>query len=543
MTTPISALGDQYVRERTKRNPISATYLGVTEDFDGTGDFGPEGQATEAEADRRALAELNGLEPVNRDDRVAAAHMRERLTTNLDAYDSGEWKRSLRAPYGMVQSLRNYLDMGGRTTPEQWELATLRLEGMPGLLEGWIDCLKVGLADGVTAARRQAVAAADQAQGYLDINSFDSIVSEYGDGPLKSRLEAGVAAATSGYAELVRFLREDYAPRATETDGVGAERYEVASRQCLGDVIDAHDAYNWGWEELRRLEAEMAVEAEKVLPGAELGEVIEHLNRTQSVEGEDAYLEWLKELHATALDRLDGTHFDIDPRIKDVDVVLVHAKGAGSPYYTPPSEDLSRLGRTWWPVADRTRFNIWNEATTVYHEGVPGHHLQYGQINVVDMPRYTRNNRVSGNSEGWALYAEKLADELGWHDEPGRRLGMLKASAMRAARVVIDIGVHLDLPIPASEVSRHGPRWNFDVAVEVLRDRGRVSQHRLYPEIVRYFGWPGQAITYKLGERAWLAARDEAKARPGFDLKKWHTDALNLGPVGLGVLTDFLRDL
>lgn len=543
MTTPISALGDRYVQQRAERNPIMATNLGVTENFDGTGDFGPTGQEAEAETDRRTLAELNDLEPLNDQDRVTAAHMRERLTTALAAYDAGEWKRSLRAPYGMVQSLRNYLDMGGRATPEQWELAALRLEGLPGLLEGWMECLKVGLADGVVAARRQALAAADQAQDYLDIDSFGSIAAEYGDGPLKKRIESGVAAASGAYAELVRFLRQDYAPRASETDGVGADRYAIAARQCLGDDIDAVDAYHWGWEELRRIEAEIAAESEKILPGADIGEVIEHLNRTESVDGEDAYLKWLKDLHVSALDRLDGTHFDIDPRIKNVDVVLVHAKGAGSPYYTGPSEDLTRPGRTWWPVAGRTRFNIWNEATTVFHEGVPGHHLQLGQVQVMDMPRYTRVNRVSGNAEGWALYSERLADELGWLTEPGRRLGMLKGSAMRAARVVIDIGVHLDLPIPEPEAARHGTRWNFDVAVEVLRDRGRVSPHRLEPEIVRYFGWPGQAITYKLGERAWLAAREQATAKPGFDLKAWHTAALNVGPVGLGVLRDSLSDL
>ena len=545
MTTPIFALGDEYVREQTRRNPINATYLGVTEGFDGTGDFGPDAQAADADFDRKTLAKLAGLTPTNLADEVAAAHMRERLEAELASHEAGEWKRSLRAPYGMVQGLRNYVDMGPHTTEEQWETVAMRLDGMPGLLRGWVDCLRVGLDENTTAARRQALAAADQAQNYLDIDSFKGIAAEYGDGPLAQRLAAGAAAAQAAYAELVIFLRDDYAPRATETDGVGAERYAVASRLGLGEDIDLVDAYNWGWDELHRLESEMTAEAHKILPGGSLSEAIAHLDQTQYVEGEDAYLAWLTDLHHTALERLDGTHFDIDPRLKNLDVVLVHAQGAGSPYYSGPSEDLSRPGRTWWPVAGRTRFGIWGEATTVFHEGVPGHHLQIGQINLVkdQISRFNRTSRVSGYSEGWALYAERLADELGWLTEPGWRLGMLKGSAQRAARVVIDIGVHLDLPIPATEAERHGPKWTFDSASEVLRDRGRMAGHRIQPEIVRYFGWPGQAITYKMGERAWIAARDEARTRPGFDLKSWHTAAINLGPMGLGTLTTTLRSI
>ena len=114
---------------------------------------------------------------------------------------------------------------------------------------------------------------------------------------------------------------------------------------------------------------------------------------------------------------------------------------------------------------------------------------------------------------------------------------MLGGSALRAARVVIDIGVHLHLPLP------DGSRWTFEKASEVLRTSGRGEPHRIHAEVVRYFGWPGQAISYKLGERGWLAAREEAMRRPGFDLKRWHTAALSLGPIGLADLAAALRAL
>jgi uncharacterized protein (DUF885 family) len=202
-------------------------------------------------------------------------------------------------------------------------------------------------------------------------------------------------------------------------------------------------------------------------------------------------------------------HFDIAPPLRRIEVVLARGSSSGAGYYTEPSEDLVRPGRTWWPLGGRgegDRFETWSELSTVFHEGVPGHHLQAGAaVTAGDrLSRFARTNFVSGHGEGWALYAERLADELGWFTAPGTRLGMLSGSALRAARA---------------------------------------EPHRVRPEIVRYFGWPGQAITYKLGERGWLAAREQAMRRAGpggFDLKRWHTAALSLGPIGLAGLTEEL---
>nr|BFE88696.1 hypothetical protein GCM10020093_112970 [Planobispora longispora] len=313
------------------------------------------------------------------------------------------------------------------------------------------------------------------------------------------------------------------------------------SRLNLGADIDLADAYEWGWAELARIEEELAAEADRVRPGASVEEATAILDGTWFVEGLDAYRGWLQERHDQAIEQLHGTHFDIAEPLRRVDVTLALGSTSGAAYYTSPSEDLSRPGRTWWPVGEGagTRFTTWNELTTVFHEGVPGHHLQLGQTRVAgeSLSRFGRNSWVSGHGEGWALYAERLADELGWFTEPGTRLGMLGGSALRAARVVVDIGVHLDLPLP------DGSKWTFGKACEVLRDRGRCEPHRVHAEVVRYFGWPGQAPSYKLGERAWLAAREEARRRLGadFDLRRWHTAALNLGPVGLASLADALR--
>src|SRR6266511_1960051 len=486
MASPIFDLCDEYVTRAALLDPVWATMRGIGGSVGAATDFGPEGVAARAELIGEMLRRLARLEPSTEEDRAAADFLGDRLGAERDWYDSGEPLRLVRAPFGPIGTIRDSVDLLPRDSEEAWRAVTARLSAVPVMLASWRAALAVGLQRGLVGARRQAVESAAQ-----------------------------------------------------------AERHALARRLVLGADIDPIEAYDWGWAELRRIEEEVAAEADRVRPDASLAEAVAVLDETEYVEGADAYREWLQEQHDRAIEQLHGVHFDIAAPLRRVEVTLAVGSSAGSAYYTPPSEDFTRPGRTWWPLGGRDRFAVWSELTTVFHEGVPGHHLQLGQARVVGerLSRFSRVSGVSGHAEGWALYAERLADDLGWFVTPGQRLGMLKGSALRAARVVIDIGLHLDLPLPAVEAERHGPRWTFEVATDVLRERGHIADHRLHPEVVRYCGWPAQATAYKLGERVWLAARDEARQRAGaaFDLKRWHTRALSLGPVGLGRLAETLR--
>jgi uncharacterized protein (DUF885 family) len=533
--TPVFRLCDEYVTRMAALDPVAASSRGLDTPFGAATDYGPEGYAARQDLIAATLADLTRAVVTSQADRLAAVHLRERLETELAWLEAGEALRALSTPFGRVSSIRDSVDLLPRTGDEAWRNIAARIRAIPEMFLSWRTSLDAGLARGLAAARRQALEGAIQAELY--VGTHDALVASYGDGPVAAELADAAAAANAGYAEIARYMREEYAPRASEKDGVGAERYAIAARQSLGADLDAAEAYEWGWAELARIEAEMAAEAERVKPGANVAEATAILDSTEFVDGADAYLAWLQDRHDRAIEQLNGVHFDIDERLRTIEAVLARGSTSGAAYYTSPSEDLTRPGRTWWPLGGRTRFETWSELSTVFHEGVPGHHLQNGAAKLAGdrLSRYAKSTFVSGHGEGWALYAERLADELGWFDEPGTRLGMLGGSALRAARVVIDIGVHLDLPLP------DGSRWSFDKACEVLRDRGRAEPYRVHAEIVRYFGWPAQAISYKLGERAWLAAREEARRRPGFDLKSWHTAALALGPIGLGEMTNALR--
>jgi uncharacterized protein (DUF885 family) len=269
-------------------------------------------------------------------------------------------------------------------------------------------------------------------------------------------------------------------------------------------------------------------------------EVVQLLETDKSrvVEGEDAYKAWLQTLHDEALAELHGRHFDIPEPIRRIEVMIPPPGGAAAAYYTGPSEDLSRPGRTWWPTGGNPVFPKWGDVTTVYHEGVPGHHLQVAtaHIQAQNLSRYQRlMGFISGHGEGWALYSEQLMGELGYLDNPDYYLGMLSGQALRAVRVIVDIGMHLELPIPEGEKFHPGEVWNYDLAVDFAVQRTGRPQWFMESEIVRYLGWPAQAISYKVGERYWLDIREAARKKQGakFDLKAFHTHALNIGPMGL----------
>src|SRR5690606_25915398 len=183
----------------------------------------------------------------------------------------------------------------------------------------------------------------------------------------------------------------------------------------------------------------------------------------------------------------------------------------------------------------------WSEVSVAYHEGVPGHHLQIAMVRYLseELSRFQRlMGSTSGYSEGWALYAERLMGELGYLDKPDYELGMLVSQAFRAARVVVDIGMHLELAVPRDSAWHGGETWTPELALELIPPRTPCDEAFARSEVDRYLGVPGQAISYKVGERYWLAARDAARAAEGesFNLKAWHAKALSTGPMGLDQL-------
>ncbi|MEU9473028.1 DUF885 domain-containing protein [Streptomyces avermitilis] len=552
-------VADAYVDDLIALDPVTGTYLGDKTSAGKLPDFSPAGQEALAKLARTTLARLDEAERQPGADhdieRRCARLLRERLSAELAVHEADEGLRAVGNMESPAHSVREVFTITPTDTDEDWAAVAERLRAVPAALEGYRESLALGLERKLYAGPRPTATFIEQLTEWSDTDGqgrgwYEDFVSP-GPESLRAELDAAARTATGALVSLRDWMREVYAPTIEGAPNtVGRERYARWSRYFNGTDLDLDEAYAYGWAEYHRLLAEMRTEAEKILPGAETPWVaLAHLDEHGAhIEGVDEVREWLQALMDQAIEALDGTHFELAERVRKVESRIAPPGSAAAPYYTAPSEDFSRPGRTWLPTMGLTRFPVYDLVSTWYHEGVPGHHLQLAQWAHVaeNLSRYQATvGGVSANCEGWALYAERLMDELGFLTDAERRLGYLDAQMMRAARVIVDIGMHLELEIPADSPFHPGGRWTPELAEEFVAAHSSRPADYVESELTRYLSIPGQAIGYKLGERAWLLGRENAKKRHGdaFDAKAWHMAALSQGSLGLDDLVDELSRL
>ena len=531
--TPISAILDRLIDDGIKLSPMEATYMGIPGYDDQLDDLSPVGEKKREELVRNALAAVKAEAPVNEFDRIAKEVAIERLSSELKLSESKESHATFNLIASPVTGIRQIFEMM-KDSPDLISNVTKRLNAIQKAFDGWRETIEAAAKDGKVNAKRQVLATAGQLDTFAN-GGFTAVAKKFNPALDNAELVSAAKNAEKACAELATWLREKYAPISQPEDGVGENRYKLWARHFTGADLNIRETYEWGVQELQRINDRMWVAAKKLYPDATtLREVADRLEKDPRyiVEGEEELLRRLREFIEKAVERLDGKEFDIDPRIKNCEARLAPEGSASAAYYMGPSEDLSRPGTTWFPTMGRKTFGWWHIVSTWYHESVPGHHLQVAtsMVNADRLNRFQRNRVwVSGYGEGWALYAERLMDELGAFEDPGFEMGYLSAQGLRAARVVVDIGMHCGYK------DFDGNVWNAESAFKVLYERALLDEISARSEVDRYLGWPGQAISYKVGERFWMEAREDAKKRLGskFALKKFHSYALNLGPMGL----------
>lgn len=533
--TAVDAIAEDYHRAYLALSPTAATTLGVPGRDGELDDYSPAGLAAKTDLARTTIARLADVTPADDVDRVTVDAMRERLGLQVEIADAGLDLMSLNNIESPFQGMRDILDLMSTDTAQQRADVGARLRAMPAALDQWFESLRAAAADGNVAAARQVRACIDQAVNHSAADGyFATLGTTYPD------VADSAAVAARAYLDAADRLRGEVLPQAPEADPVGRERYQLYSREFLGATVDLEETYAWGQEELARIVADMQQTAQLIRPGATTREAMDALDADPAyqLDGTDALQRWMQTKADQAIEDLGASHFDIPEPVRRIECMIAPTTSGGI-YYTGPTEDFSRPGRMWWAVPKGvTRFGTWRELTTVYHEGVPGHHLQVGQT----MFRSALLNSwrrmdvwVSGSGEGWALYAERLMDELGYLADPGDRMGMLDGQSLRAARVVLDIGVHCGFEAPA-EVG--GGAWDYEKAWAFLSAHANMAEGFLRFELDRYLGWPGQAPSYKIGERLWRQLRDEVRTAQGaaFDDRIFHRRALDVGSIGLDAL-------
>nr|WP_246036280.1 DUF885 domain-containing protein [Sinomonas susongensis] len=548
----VDAAAETFTDRYLELNPSLATELGFGGHETEYPDYSPAGHEARLAVFRETLTLLGTLEPTDEVDEVTLDAMRERLGLDVEEGESGWTLADLNNIDSPAQHIRAVFDLMPTDTAEHWSHIAGRAANVPAAVDGYVASLRAAAAEGRVAAARQVRVVVGQARQYgADGTGFFAQLAQNAkldDGTglpveIAASLAEGCRAAAAAYRRLADFLENELLPQAPEKDAVGRERYARASRRFLGAAVDLEETYAWGVAELDRIIAEQEAVAGQITPGATIEEAKKALNAdpARQLKGTDELRAWMQGLADRAVADLAGTHFEIAEPMRKLECMIAPTHDGGI-YYTAPSDDFSRPGRMWWSVPEgEDSFTTWSETTTVYHEGVPGHHLQCATA-VFRRELLNRWRRlvcwVSGHGEGWALYAERLMDELGYLSDPGDRMGMLDAQRMRAARVVFDIGVHLELEVP----ERWGSgTWTPEKGYEFLRKNLAISEGQLDFEYNRYLGWPGQAPSYKVGQRLWEQIRADLAERARsegseFVLKEFHTRALNLGSVGLDTL-------
>ena len=549
--TAIDEAADAFYQRRLDLNPDEATIQGRPGRETEYTDYSPAGLKKNVDAAREALRRINELEPADAVDRVTVDVMNERLGLEIEMYEAGLGAWELNPLATIPHGMRAIFDLMPTDTAEQWGHIVGRLQNLPEAMLRYRETLDHHRERGQVAAARQLRLCAKQFRDYAKAGGFfDGLASSAAaaDPQLAETAERAAEGARKAYEDLAAHLEETLLPEAPEQDAVGVERYSLYSRQFLGTRVDLEETYRWGVEELERLIAEQEQVAEQIKPGASIEEAKEILEADpqRKLHGTDALREWMQGVSDRAVDFLSREHFAIEGPMRTIECMIAPTQDGGI-YYTPPSADFSRPGRMWWSVPPGdTEFATWGDTSTVYHEGVPGHHLQFATSMALaeEVNQYRAHEVwVSGHGEGWALYAERLMEQLGYLSDPGDRMGMLDAQRMRAARVVFDIGVHCGFEIPASWAERigHSGTWTAEAGHEFLVQNLNESPGQLDFEFNRYLGWPGQAPAYKIGQRVWEQLRDEALQR-GESLKDFHTRALLVGSVGLDTLRRALED-
>ena len=548
--SPIFQLSDRLVDAAVASSPLLGTFIGVPGNDHRWDDISPAGADRSAALWQQTQAALEGLTPQDEDDELAKRVILAHCDEQLEAWAAGDHLVDLNSIVSPPQMFVMAFDVMAMTTAEERERVLLRLAGLGTACEFYRESLEAGRLLGRAVARRQVLAAIEQCRAHAgDASFFVSLPGRFGEleSAEQARMAVGVDAARRSFGVLADYLETTYLPSAPSVDAVGRERYLRAMRRHLGMRGDPEELYAWGVAEVLRIEAQMRDVAAHLRPGATVAAVVQALQTEPAycAATADEFIALIERCEARALERLDGVHFDVPPLARTL-LIKRAPRGAGpiGAYYLAPSADFSRPGGVYYQLEKDTSIPTFDEISTAFHEGFPGHHLQIS-TQIAQADRLSRFQRLiasnTGHAEGWALYAEQLMYELGFLDRPEYVLGMYVGQLVRALRVVVDIGLHLKLPVAAAFGREEA--WTFETATRLLEERGFMTPEGARAEVTRYLGWPGQAIAYKVGQRVILRLRDERRAAlgPDFDPRRFHNSILNVGSIGLDLLNEWVR--
>ena len=552
----LAELAERYWEWSLQEFPTMATRLGDRRYDDRLTNISAAGRDRREAATAAFLDELReiGREDLTGQDLISYLALEEELQENLDRRicRASEWRIDHRG--GPQVSLQTIADIQPVESPADGRMMVARWQAMGPYVDDYIANLRSGLADGLVQNRVTVEHAIEQLEMQLAEPDEEWPMAEPAsvrrEGWSDEEHEAFRTALLSAISEGVRpsferlraVLVEEILPAARTGDRVGLvglpmgeECYTVLRRSYTTLDLTAEEIHEIGLQENARIRSEMAELGESVFGTSDVGEIQEKLRTDPELHFSDAEEVKAKAEEATQLAL--ATIPDWFGRLPRAPIIVKEIPDYEAPfttiaYYRQPAADGSRPGTYFINTYAPTTRPRYDAEVLAYHEGIPGHHLQLAIAQeLTGVPEFRKHQGATAFVEGWALYTERLADEMGLYSSDLDRLGVLSFDAWRASRLVVDTGVHAF-------------GWTRQQAIDYMLENTLLAENNVENEVDRYISWPGQALAYKLGQREILRLRDRANEAlgPRFDIKAFHDRVLENGAVSLAVLGTVIEE-
>jgi len=538
---------DQEWQWQLKNSPEMATEIGDNRYNAAWSDYSAAGEQKRIDHERSEIPIFEAIDTTGfpKQEQLNKTLMLRRLRRAVEGAKFRNWEMPVGPMNGIHLEIPQLMaDMPLRNA-QDFDNYVARLHGIAAVFDQVIADMKQGMADHLMPPKflleKVAVQADDIANKPLNdspfatpLQKFPSAVSQQD----KVRLTLAIQAAIHNevdpaYKKFAAFVKNDYAPHGRTDDGIwalpdGKERYRFDVRMQTTTDYTPEQIHAMGVKQVAEIEAQM-LELAKSQGFNDLAGFNDHIRHDPQRYGKsgqqifDLYKHYAVQMYGKLPDL-----FDHLPTTKLIVVPMESFRAPSAPPadYSPGSADGSRPGRLNVNEYDPTHRLLLNVEAIAYHEGVPGHHLQFSIAQeLTDIPPFRKFSSYNAYSEGWAFYAERLGKEVGFYQDPYSEYGRLENEMWRSVRLVVDTGVHNE-------------HWTRQQMVDYFHQHTAMDDQNIATEVDRYIEWPGQALAYKLGQMQILELRAQAKRELGskFDIKTFHDAVLGEGPLPLDIL-------
>jgi uncharacterized protein (DUF885 family) len=544
----LRSLAEAYWQDELAASPLQALLLGIHDYDEEMDDASRDAEDARIASLRTYVTRAAALDPeiLTADERITRDVMIFEAGTHADLLEMREAELEVNHAIGVQAMLPVLFPQFPIDEPEHAEAMLIKYPKFATMFDQMTDRLRSGVANGRTpmastakkvVGQLEALLATDPAASPFLTTRSPQAYSEDQASAWRAQLAGIVADTVYPAIQRTRDYIVDHllpAGRGDDTPGIchldgGDEWYRRAIKRHTSIDMTADDIHEVGLEQIRKLDDEYRVLGAEVLGTSDLKEIYATLREDPELRFSSG--EEVRAASEAALEKAKAAMGDWFGRLPQADCFVQETPSGPQAFYYPPATDGSRPGAFYVNTSDASAWKRYEMEALAYHEGIPGHHLQLAISGELEnVPEFRKHATVTAYAEGWGLYTERLADEMGLYTGPLERMGMLSADSLRAGRLVVDTGIH-------------AKGWTRQQAIDFFAENSPQNLNGIAEEVDRYIGMPGQALSYMIGRLEIVRIRREAEAAMGdrFDIKGFHDTVLCSGLVPLETLDRMVR--